>query len=214
MTTIRILVIDDHPIVRQGISSLLSNYPEFEIVGQADNGQTALALVEAEAPDVTLLDISLPNESGLTILQQIRQLQPAAKVLMLTSYDDEEYVVGALQAGAQGFVLKNVSDEMLVNAIRAVHRGEKILSSQATERVVQRLLSSNEPERKTDDVDLDDEERHILRLLTEGASNTDIAAQLYMSSTSVKRKLRHIFDKLNVQTRAQAAAEAVRRGLV
>ncbi len=214
MTTIRILVIDDHPIVRQGISSLLSNYPEFEIVGQAEDGRTALALVETQAPDVTLLDISLPNESGLTILQQIRQMQPAAKVLMLTSYDDEEYVVGALQAGAQGFVLKNVSDEMLVNAIRAVHRGEKILSSQATERVVQRLLSSNEPEKPTEEIDLDDEERHILHLLTEGASNTDIAAQLYMSSTSVKRKLRHIFDKLNVQTRAQAAAEAVRRGLV
>lgn len=214
MTAIRILVIDDHPIVRQGISSLLSNYPEFEIVGQADNGRTALALVEAENPDVTLLDISMPNESGLTILGQIRQLQPAAKVLMLTSYDDEEYVVGALQAGAQGFVLKNVSDEMLVNAIRAVHRGEKILSSQATERVVQRLLSTGEPQAKTSDIELDDEERQILHLLSEGASNTDIAAQLYMSSTSVKRKLRHIFDKLNVQTRAQAAAEAVRRGLV
>jgi DNA-binding NarL/FixJ family response regulator len=162
---------------------------------------------------VTLLDVSLPDESGLDVLQRILQLQPEARVLMLTSYDDEEYVIGALQAGAQGFILKSVSDEMLVNAIQAAYRGERVLSPRVTEQVVQRLLakqSDTETERSL----LDEEEQQIVRLLTEGASNAHIAEVMYMSQTTVKRKLRHIFTKMDVQTRAQAAAEAVRRGFV
>jgi two-component system response regulator DevR len=213
MDQIRILVVDDHPIVRQGIRSLLSNYPEFEIVGEADNGAKALEYVSRLAPNVTLLDIRMPGESGLEILQQIHHVQPEAKVLMLTSFDDDEYVMGALRAGAQGYVLKSVSDEMLVNAIRKAYRGERALSPQITEQVVQLALSdqSELPEEKSE---IDKDEQEILRLLIEGASNLDIAGELYMSNTTVKRKLRKIFAKMNVQTRAQAAAEAVRRGLV
>lgn len=210
---IRILVVDDHPIVRQGIRSLLSNYPEFEIVGEADNGTKALEYVSRLAPHITLLDIRMPGESGLEILQQIHQMQPEAKVLMLTSFDDNEYVMGALRAGAQGYVLKGVSDEMLVSAIRKAHRGERVLSPQITEQVVQ-LALSDQSEPRRDKLEVDEDEQEILRLLVEGASNSDIAGELYMSNTSVKRKLRKIFEKMNVQTRAQAAAEAVRRGLV
>lgn len=213
MDVVRILVVDDHPIVRQGITSLLSNYDEFTIVGQADNGQDALDLVKREAPDVVLLDIRMPDESGLDVLRHIRHVQPAAKVLMLTSFDDDEYVMESLRAGARGFVLKNVSDEMLVNAIRRVSRGERVLSSQITERVVQHLLSdSSEP--LSEKARFDDDERRILRMLTEGASNADIAGALYISLSSVKRRLRTIFDKLDVESRAEAAAEAVRRDLV
>lgn len=213
MDQIRILVVDDHPIVRQGIRSLLSNYPEFEIVGEADNGAKALEQVSRLTPNVTLLDIRMPGESGLEILKQIQQVQPSAKVLMLTSFDDDEYVMGALRAGAQGYVLKSVSDEMLVSAIRKAHRGERTLSPQITEQVVQLALSDqSKPRQKKPKIDKG--EREILRLLVEGASNSDIAGELYMSSTTVKRKLRKIFEKMNVQTRTQAAAEAVRRGLV
>ena len=213
MDQIRILVVDDHPIVRQGIRSLLSNYPEFEIVGEADNGAKALECVSRLAPNVTLLDIRMPGESGLEILQQIQRVQPSAKVLMLTSFDDDEYVMSALRAGAQGYVLKGVSDEMLVSAIRKAHRGERALSPQITEQVVQLALSErSKPYRAELEVDKDEQE--ILRLLVEGASNSDIAGELYMSNTTVKRKLRKIFEKMNVQTRTQAAAEAVRRGLV
>lgn len=214
MRPIRILVVDDHPIVRQGITSLLSNYPEFEIVAEADNGTDAVALAEEEQLDVVLLDIRMPGESGLEVLRRIRPLQPEARVLMLTSFDDDEYVVGALRAGAQGYVMKNVSDEMLVNAIRSVHRGERVLSPQAAERVVQQLLSEETAPAATQDVSFDEEERRILRLLTEGASNVEIAEALYMSVSSAKRKLRAIFDKLEVDNRAEAAAEAVRRGVV
>lgn len=158
MRPIRILVVDDHPIVRQGITSLLSNYPEFEIVGEADNGQDAVVLAMEEEPDVVLLDIRMPGESGLEVLRRIRPLQPQARVLMLTSFDDDEYVVGALRAGAQGYVLKNVSDEMLVNAIRGVYRGERVLSPQAAERVVQQLLNEEPAPVPIVDVTFDEEE--------------------------------------------------------
>lgn len=212
-TPVRILIVDDHPIVRQGITSLLSNYEEFSVVGQADNGRDALRFVQEEAPDVVLLDIRMPGESGLDILKQIQKRQPQTKVLMLTSFDDDEYVMGALREGAQGFVLKSVSDEMLVHAIRGVSRGERVLSPQVTERVVQALLSE-ESEFEPGVVTFDDDERRILHMLTEGASNVDIGEALYISISSVKRKLRTIFDKLDVESRAEAAAEAVRRGVV
>ena len=213
MVRIRILVVDDHPIVRQGIRSLLSNYPEFEIVGEADNGVAGLAQLNRLAPDITLLDIRMPGKSGLEVLRQIRQSRSQTKVLMLTSFDDDEYVMEALRAGAQGFVLKSVSDEMLVNAIRAVHQGQHVLSPQVTGPVVRRVIAE-QAEPVQAEAEFDDEARQILRLLVAGASNSQIAADLYLSETSVKRKLRKIFAALEVQSRAQAAAEAVRRGLV
>ncbi len=213
MDRMRILVVDDHPIVRQGIRSLLSNYTEFEIVSEADNGAMALNLVKRLAPDITLLDIRMPGESGLEVLRQIQQIQPGAKVLMLTSFDDDEYVMEALRAGAHGFVLKSVSDEMLVNAIRAVYQGQHVLSPQVTGQIVRRVISDS-PAPVAEVPDFDEEAQQILRLLVAGASNSQIAADLFLSETSVKRKLRQIFADLQVETRTQAAAEAVRRRLV
>jgi DNA-binding NarL/FixJ family response regulator len=213
MDRIQIMVVDDHPIVRQGIRSLLSNYPEFEIVGEADHGASAIAQISRLAPDITLLDIRMPGESGLEVLKQIRQIQPEAKVLMLTSFDDDEYVMEALRTGAYGFVLKSVSDEMLINAIRAVQQGHHVLGPQVTGSVVQRAISDR-PESAETGTEFDEDEQQILRLIVAGATNSQIAADLYMSHTSVKRKLRTIFAKLDVQTRTEAAAEAVRRGLI
>lgn len=214
MNIITVLVVDDHPIVRQGIRSLLSNYPEFHLLGEAENEAQTIPFFQNNPPDVTLLDISLPGESGLDILYRIRQLSPAAKVLMLTSYDDQEYVMEALRTGALGYILKNVSDEMLVQAIQAVYRGERTFSPQVTEQVIRRALGQPAASSPTPLLALDPEERQILRLLAEGASNSDIANVMYMSDATVKRKVRQIFAILGVQTRAQAAAEAVRRGLV
>ncbi len=212
MTPIRIIIIDDHPVVRQGIRSLLSNYEEFSLVGEADNGTDGLALVQSEQPDVILLDIRMPGESGLDTLNNILRQQPGARVLMLTSFDDEEYVMTALRSGAYGYVLKSVSDDLLTNAIRAVHRGEKVLSSQVTDQVIRYALTDQTKPGAS--LPLDEEDIAILRLLTQGASNAEIGETLYMSETTVKRKLRTIFETLNVQSRAQAAAEAVRQGLV
>lgn len=213
MSQIRILIVDDHLVVRRGIKSLLSNYPDFEIVGEAGDVATGAAQIRQSAPDVVLLDVRLPGESGLELLRKIRHEQPTIKVLILTSFEDDEYVVQALRDGAVGYILKSVSDEMLDGAIRAVYRGERVFSPQVTEQIIQQLVL----EQKITPPHLDefsDEEIEILRLLIKGANNTQIAAELYMSLTSVKRKLRAIFVKLDVQNRAEAAAKAVQRELV
>lgn len=211
MDTIRVMVVDDHPLVRQGVRSLLSNYADFEVVGEADSGASALERVGDLAPDVILLDIRMPGETGVEVLRRLRHAAPEAKVLMLTSFDDDEYVTGALRAEAHGYVLKSVSDETLAHAVRTVYRGERVLSPQVMDRVIRHYV--DEPPEVTLAGPTADE-RRILRLLADGASNADIAADLYLSETTVKRKLQEIFEKLGVHSRAQAAAEAVRRGLI
>ncbi len=213
MENIRVMVVDDHPIVRQGVRSLLSNYPDLTLVGEADSAVGALDLAGRVGPDVILLDIRMPGMSGVEAAGRLCRQCPGAKVLMLTSFDDQEYVVGALQAGAHGYILKSASDETLVGAVRAVYRGERALSPPVMERVVHQFAEYSR-ERASRASGLSDDERGILRLLAAGASNPKIAAELYLSETTVKRKLQDIFEKLAVTTRAQAAAEAVRRGLV
>lgn len=216
MNPIRVLVVDDHPVVRKGIRSLLSNYADLSVVGEAADGDEALAMFREHAPHVTLLDIRMPGMSGLEVLRSLRALQPKARVLMLTSFEDEEYVFKALRAGAQGYILKSASDELLVNAIRSVHAGEQVLSPRVTGHVVQRLLS--EPLLGSSEgaaaPEFDEEERRILQMLVDGASNAEIAGALFVSHTTVKRKLRSIFEQLKVSSRTEAAAEAVRRGIV
>ena len=207
------VVIDDHPVVRQGLRSLLSNYPDMTLVGEAGDAEAALDLVGRVLPDVILLDNRMPGETGVSVLPRLKQAAPNAKVLMLTSFDEDEYVARALQSGAHGYLLKNASDEMLASAVRAVHRGERVLSPPVLERVVQQFTESRQ-ERALREAGLTAEERRILQLLAAGASNPKIAAQLYISETTVKRKLQEVFEKLGVSTRAEAAAVAVRRGLV
>ena len=211
MNTIRVMVVDDHPVVRQGVRSLLSNHADLEIVGEADTGMTALRHAADLAPNVILLDIRMPGETGIDLVERLQRTAPAAKILMLTSFDDREYVTGALRAGAHGYVLKSISDETLVNAIRAVHSGERVLSPQVLDQMIQRFTSDT---LESEIVDLTQDERDIMRLLADGASNAKIASDLYMSETTVKRKLQEVFEKLSVHSRAQAAAEAVRRGLI
>lgn len=213
MERIRVMVVDDHPVVRQGLRSLLSNYPDLILVGEAEGSPSALDLAERVAPDVILLDIRMPGMSGVEIARLLCRQCPRAKILMLTSFDDQEYVAGALQAGAHGYILKSASDEMLVSAVRAVYRGERVLSPTVMDRVVHEFTEYSR-ERAQRQTGLSDDERRILHLLAAGASNPKIAAEMYLSETTVKRKLQDIFEKLDVTTRAQAAAEAVRRGLV
>lgn len=208
MSTIRILIIDDHPVVRLGMKSLLSNHTDFEVVGEAETVKSALELIKQLRPDIVLLDIRLPGESGLDLLHQIQRF--AAKVIILTSFDDEEHIRVALQGGAHGFILKSVSDEMLCGAVRTVHQGGRVLSPQITDRIAQQLTT----EAESPNFDFDAQELQIIRLLVAGGSNDEMAAELYISVASVKRKLRQIFTKLNVHNRAQAAAVIVQRHLI
>ena len=171
MSATRIVIVDDHPVVRRGIKSLLSNYADFEVVGEAGTVSSALEIIEQLLPDIVLLDIRLPGESGLELL---KRLNVDTKVLILTSFDDEEHVLTALKGGAHGFILKNVSDEMLCGAIRTVHQGGRVLSPQITEQMVQQLTTeTTSPPFNAGD--FTEQELQIIRLLIAGASNDQIA---------------------------------------
>lgn len=207
--TASVLIVDDHPVVRQGIRSLLSNPDRFEIVGEAQNSEEALERYRALRPDVTLLDIRLGEANGLDVLEAILLTDPAARVLMLSSFDDHEYVMRSLRAGAFGYLLKGDSDTTLVNAVDAVANGEHALSPQVTSQLLDELFAESSEQPSMDETDVS-----LLRMLAEGDSNSAIAQALFISDTTVKRRLRNIFGMLEVATRAEAAAEAVRRGLI
>jgi len=209
----RVMVVDDHPIVRQGVRSLLSNCADMELVAEADMVNTALPLAESIQPDVILLDIRMPGMSGVEGVRSFFRVCPNVKILILSSFEDEAYIDNVIQAGVHGYILKSASDETLASAVRAAHRGERVFSPVVMERVVKQAATYSF-ERTRRELGLTDDETRILGLLVAGASNPKIAAELYISEATVKRKLQDIFERLGVATRAQAAAEAVRRGLV
>lgn len=210
MMSATVLIVDDHPVVRTGIKSLLSNYPHLTVAGEAATADQAISAYQELAPDVVLLDIRLGDDSGLAVLDELLDLDPAVRVLMLSSFDDEEYLTRSLRTGAAGYVLKADSDEMLVNAIEAVAAGGRVLGPQMAHWLVEKLDAPSDPA----DPSFDEFDREILRALADGASNSDIAAHLFISDSTVKRRLRSIFDRLGVNRRAEAVAESVRRGLV
>lgn len=209
MTT-RVLIVDDHAVVRQGVRSLLSNHADLEVVSEAASAGEVLGSYRSLRPDVVLLDIRLEGGSGLEVLDDLLEFDPEARVLMLSSFDDEEYVMRSLRTGAYGYVLKGDSDAVLVTAIQAVAGGQRALSPQVTDQILEQLFGRSEPARPT----FDDVEIRLLRLLSEGGSNIDIASELYVSETTVKRRLRQVFAKLGVGNRTEAAAEAARRNLI
>jgi DNA-binding NarL/FixJ family response regulator len=210
MIPARVLIVDDHPVVRQGIKSLLSNYDTFEVVGEAATGASAIDQFRSSRPDVVLLDIRLAKDSGLEVLDSILDDDPEARVLMLSSFDDDEYVERSLRAGALGDVLKGDSDAQLVSAIEAVAEGHRALSPRVAEQLVELMLSPTQAHGP----EFEEVDRAILRMLSDGASNGQIASKLFMSDSTVKRRIRSIFNRLGVTRRAEAAAEAARRGLV
>lgn len=210
---IRILVVDDHPVVRQGLRSLLSGHPDLQIVAEASHSQEALAAARQESPDVVLLDIRLPGVTGVEVARQLQRDFPEMRLIMLTSYDDDEYLIGAMQAGAQAYLLKSVSDETLVWTIRAVYRGERLISPELLDRML-RQFAQVRYHQIQQEAGLSDQDLQVLQRVVAGASNDQIARELGWSKASIKRKVQHIFDQLGVMTRTQAAAEAVRRGLV
>ncbi len=213
MSQTRILVVDDHPLVRKGIRSLLSNHPDIEVVGEAENGAAALKQVSLCQPDVALLDIRMPGLSGLEIIRQLRRTHPNVKIIVLTTYDDESYISDALEAGAHGYLLKSISHEMLADAIRSVQSGERQISPDLMGQVL-RQFANLARSQKEYDAGLSAEELRLVRLVAEGKSNKDIAKTMFWSETTVKRKVQDIFAKFGVENRVQLAAEAGRRGLL
>jgi len=210
---IRVLVADDHPVVREGLRSLLGNCQDIQLVGEAANREELRAGLNHAHPDVLLLDIRLGDVNGVELAQRIRYSYPRVKIVMLTSYADDVYLYGALQAGVHAYLLKNVAHEELVETIRAVYRGERLLSPSLVGKVMRQFerLARAQVRRESQ---LNDQELTVLHLIAEGASTREIAQAMHWSEATVKRRIRSILDKLEVTTRAQAVAEAFRRGLI
>ena len=206
---IRVVVVDDHPMVRLGLSTFLSVYDDLELVGEADNGESALQLCKDVLPDVVLMDMVMPEMDGVAATRAIRQQFPKAQVIALTSFKEGGLVEKALQAGAIGYLLKDVSAERLVAAIRAAYKGRATLSPEATQILVE---AANKP--PPPGHDLTKREWAVLALLVEGLNNTQIAHRLGVSSSTVKTHVSAILSKLGVESRTEAAALALRHHLI
>lgn len=207
---IRVVVADDHPVVREGLRSFLATRPGIEVVGEAADADGVVTRAEATHPDVVLVDLMMPGD-GVQAIHRLRQLPDPPRAIVLTSYTSDDMVVPALRAGAAGYLLKDVDPSDLEAAIRTVHRGGALLAPSVAPQVLDRAVSN----RPTDDVldALTAREREVLALLGEGLSNRDIAARLYVSEKTVKTHVSSILSKLHVSDRTQAAVYAVRHGL-
>lgn len=213
MSRIRLLIVDDQLVVRQGLRSMLVGAPDVEIVGDASNADEAIRQATSVQPDVILLDIRMPGVDGLQILKHIGANLPRIKVIILTNYDEEQFLFEAFRAGAYGYLLKNVSRDTLLDALRAAKAGKRMLSQELMDSVLKQYPDTGKRQPQ-DDFDLSIEEINLLRLVSEGVTNREIAKQLYWSETAVKRKLSSIFFKLDATDRTQAVAVALRRGLI
>lgn len=216
MEKIRVIIAEDHAVVREGTRELLDHQEDIEVVGEAANGVEAVALVERSNPDVAIVDISMPVMSGIEATEEIKSVRPATAVLILTAYDDDQYVFALLGAGAAGYLLKDVPSAEVVRAVRAVHAGEPVLHPAIARKVLARFAAEAQREQPTagDEGLLTERERDILRLAACGMSNSCIAHRLSVSIRTVQSHLTHIFDKLGVGSRTEAVIVGLRRGVL
>jgi DNA-binding NarL/FixJ family response regulator len=201
---IRILVVDDHPVVRQGVAGLVGGHPDMRVVGEASNGREAIQQFRAHHPDVVLMDLQMPEMNGLDALMAIRDEAPEARIIVLTTYAGDAQVLRAIKAGARGYLLKSALHRELLDTIRAVHAGKKSLSAE---------VSYELAEHATDDV-LTPAEVRVLRLIAEGNANKEIAEQLSVSEETVKGQVRNILSKLGAKDRTHAAMIGLKRGII
>jgi len=203
-TPIRIFSVDDHPLLREGIAALVNNQPDMVIAGEAETGAEALQLFKQLKPDITLLDLRLPDASGIDILIAIRTEFPEARIIMLTTFEGDVEIHRALQAGARGYLLKNMPPSELLDVIRQVHAGKKRIPP---------AIASQLAEHMSDEI-LTDREVEVLREVAGGNKNKDIANKLFISEETVKVHVKHIMEKLGAADRTQAVTIGVRRGII
>jgi len=213
MSPIRILIVDDHEIVREGLQTLLSEEADFELVGMAADGVAAIALAEAERPDVVLMDLLMPGLDGIEATRRILSENPAVRVLVLTTFADDQHVRNAIQAGAIGYLLKDVLKADLLRALRDAAMGKPSLHPDVQGHLMREVAGSKSPQAAPAHASLTEREVGILHLIAEGRSNKEIAAALYLTEGTVKGYVSTIFDKLGVEDRTQAALYAVKHGL-
>ena len=213
MVKIRVLVVDDHEIVRLGLTHLLEQYPDFESVNSASNLVEALSKAEQVRPDVIIMDVRLKGASGIEACREIIKRLPGMKVIMLTSFSEDEMVLDSIYAGAQGYILKDVGNDEIIRAIRAVFRGEALLDPVVTNKLLERMRRNGQ---KSDEPleHLTEREREILICIAEGRTNREIAEQISLSDKTVRNYVSSILTKLNLSNRAEAAAFAAQRKLI
>ncbi|MGD0352210.1 MAG: response regulator transcription factor [Dehalococcoidia bacterium] len=215
METIRILIADDHAFVREGTRRILEQEPDLEVVAEAGDGEETVKLACALKPDVALVDVAMPKLDGIEATRRIKAQCPAVAVLVLSAYDDDQFIFGLLEAGAAGYLLKSVRGQEIVDAIRAVHAGESVLHPSVARKVLNRFagVSGKPRERKSVDL-LTEREMEVLKMVTKGLSNKDIAEGLCLSVRTVQGHLANIFNKLRVSSRTEAVVHALKEGWV
>jgi NarL family two-component system response regulator LiaR len=213
MNKIKVIIADDHALFREGTRSLIAQEKDMEVVGEASDGEESIRLVTELRPQVVLMDIAMPKVNGIEATRSIKADSPATAVLILTAYDNDQYIAALLEAGAAGYLLKNVSGSDLVNAIRAVYAGEAVLHPAIAKKVFSRLgATRREAEEPAQLAELSEREIEILRLAAKGMSNQNIAARLYLSRRTVQAHLANIFRKMDVGSRTEAVLQALRKG--
>lgn len=203
---IQIVIVDDHPVVREGLAGMLAGQADFVVVGMAADGAEAIALDARLAPDVILMDLRMPGVDGVGAIQAIKRQRPSANILVLTTYDSDADIVRAVEAGATGYLLKDTPREELFRAVRAASRGESVLAPAVAARLMTRMRAPAEEA-------LSSREIEVLQLVSTGNSNREIGKALHISTATVKTHLIHIFDKLGVNDRTSAVTVALERGL-
>jgi DNA-binding NarL/FixJ family response regulator len=211
MDVIRILLADDHPVVRDGIRNRLDREADLTVVGEAANGEETIRQARRTRPDVVLLDVAMPGPGAVPVMEALRQAVPSVKVLVLSAFDDDEYVFGMLAAGATGYALKDERLSTIVEAVRAVSQGETWLSPRVAAKVARRAVGDKAG---AEDSPLTDREQEVLRLMAQGKENAEIAAELVITERTVKFHVGNIYAKLGVTSRTAAVVEALRRGWV
>lgn len=210
---IRIVIADDHPLLREAMRNVLEQHEDMEVLGEASDGEEAVKLSSELKPDIIIMDIVMPKLSGIEATKQIRKVSPTTAVLVLTAYDDDHYVMGLLEAGAAGYLLKSARGEVLVKAIRAVHAGESVLHPTIIAKILKYRMrvEAEGGEQKTEE-QLSNRELEILKLTAKGMSNKDIAKNLFLSVRTVKAHLSNIFNKMAVASRTEAIVKGAREG--
>ncbi|NWF61343.1 MAG: response regulator transcription factor [Fischerella sp.] len=208
---IRLLLVDDQTLIRDGIRAMLSLEPDLEVVGTADNGENAIAQVKALQPDVVLMDVRMPVMDGRVATSIISEQFPNTKVIVLSTFDDDEYIADAMRAGAKGYLLKDMPSEELAQAIRFVHKGYTQMGPGLLEKIITKVQASEPASPKLPEPKLDfltDREQDVLRLIAIGSTNREIAQQLYISEGTVKTHVTHLLNRLNLKNRSQLAIYA------
>ncbi len=211
MKPIRILLADDHVMVREGTRRILEREPDLRVVAEAGDGREMVALAEQERPDVLIVDVSMPVMNGIEATRMVKRLLPQAAVLVLTAYDDDQYVFAILEAGAAGYLLKNVRGSELIEAVRKVYEGESVLHPSIAKKVLRRVTCTGPAGGAATEV-LSERELEVLRLAARGLSNREIAEKLVLSPRTIQSHMANIFSKLQVGSRTEAVIIGLRRG--